>query len=109
MDAVSPALADAHRLLRMDLYGYLDEAEFLSTKLSPWSTDDAGTARNLIPDLTMVVRGILVDHPSTADGNCSMCRTTWPCHTVNTIHGLIKDPEHEFVKIMNRAKAAANA
>jgi hypothetical protein len=33
MDMISPACADAFQLLRTDLYGHLDEAEFLATKI----------------------------------------------------------------------------
>src|SRR5215470_14943108 len=41
MDQLQPAVADAFRLLRQDLYGYLDEAEFLATKVGEWSSEDA--------------------------------------------------------------------
>jgi hypothetical protein len=106
MDAMTPALADAFRLLRQDIYGYLDEAEFLSTKLTEWTPEDARTARRLVPDLVTIVRGILLDHKETAVGTCVTCNTCWPCSAVNTIHGLVKDPDHEFVKIAQRALAA---
>jgi hypothetical protein len=103
MDTISPAVADAHRLLRQDLYGYLDEAEYLSTKLDGWTPEDARSARDLIPDLTMIVRGVLLDHRESTDGVCLACDSAWPCASVSTVHGLIKDPNREFVKIARRA------
>jgi hypothetical protein len=107
MDTISPAVADAHRLLRQDLCDYLDEAEYLSTKLTTWTEADARSARDLIPDLTMIVRGVLLDHKESADGVCPGCNSAWPCSSVSTVHGLIKDPAREFVKIAQRARAAA--
>jgi hypothetical protein len=53
MDTISPACADAFHLLRMDLIGYLDEAESLATKNDEWD-EDRETARRLIPDLVIV-------------------------------------------------------
>ncbi len=106
MDTVTPALADAFRLLRRDICGYLDEAEFLSTKLDRWTPEDALSARRLVPDLVAIVRGILLDHKETATGTCGRCTLPWPCSTVSTIHGLVKNPDHEFVKIAQRAFAA---
>jgi hypothetical protein len=103
MDAITPALADAFRLLRQDIYGYLDEAEFLSTKLAEWTPEDARSARRLVPDLVTIVRGILLDHKETAVGTCATCATRWPCSTVHTIHGLVTNPDHEFMKIARRA------
>jgi hypothetical protein len=109
MDAITPALADAFRLLRQDIYGYLDEAEFLSTKPTDWTDEDAESARRLVPDLVTIVRGILVDHRETTAATCDRCNTRWPCSTVHTIHGLVKNPDHEFVKIAKRALADAAA
>ena len=54
MDTISPVVADAFRLLHNDLYGHLDEAEFLALKCREWSQQDADTARTLIPDLVVV-------------------------------------------------------
>jgi hypothetical protein len=105
MDAIAPALADAFSLLRQDICGYLDEAEFLSTKLTEWTDEDAESARRLVPDLVTIVRGILLDHKETAVATCARCNTRWPCSTVNTIHGLVKNPDHEFLKIAQRALA----
>ena len=103
MDALQPAVADAFRLLRQDIYGYLDEAEFLATKVGRWSPEDTTSARNLVPDLTTIVRGILLDHEESAVGTCPTCNTRWPCSSVRTIHGLVKDPTHEFMKLAQRA------
>jgi hypothetical protein len=100
---VTPALADAYDLLRQDLYGYLDEAELLATKLGAWTVADAETARELVPDLITIVRALLVDHKETAAGTCPVCNSRWPCTTVCTIHRLVKDPDGEFVKILRRA------
>jgi hypothetical protein len=99
MDQLPPAVADAFRLLRQDLYGYLDEAEFLATKVGEWSGDDIRSARGLVPDLTTIVRGILLDHKETAVGTCPTCNARWPCSAVRTIHRLVKDPDREFLKI----------
>jgi hypothetical protein len=103
MDNIQPAVADAFRLLRQDIYGYLDEAEFLATKLGEWSGEDARSARRLVPDLTTIVRGILLDHKETANGRCPTCTTAWPCSAVRTIHGLVTDLDHEFMKIAARS------
>jgi hypothetical protein len=105
MEPITPALADAFRLLRQDIYGYLDEAEFLATKLDDWTEEDADSARKLVPDLVTIVRGIVLVHKETAVGTCGACNTRWPCPTVTTIHGLVKDPEREFYKIALRATA----
>jgi hypothetical protein len=103
MDQTAPALADAYHLLRQDLYGYLDEAEFLATNVGEWSTDDIQSARDLLPDLIGIVRAMLLDHKETAIGVCPTCNSRWPCVTVCTIHRLVKDPTGEFVKIAKRA------
>ncbi len=103
MDRTSPALADAYQLLRQDLYGYLDEAEFLATKLGDWSQEDTRSGRELVSDLTGIVRAILLDHKETATGVCPTCNSRWPCVTVSTIHRLIKDPTNEFVRIAQRS------
>jgi hypothetical protein len=109
VEALQPAIADAFRLLRQDIYGYLDEAEFLATKLGDWTRDDARSARCLVPDLTSIVRGILLDHKETPTGACPTCNSPWPCSTVSTIHRLVKDPAREFVKIAQRAHERESA
>lgn len=106
MDVSTPEQADAFRRLRDDIYGYLDEAEFLALKLTDWTDEDAESARALIPDLVTIVRAIVLDHRETGTGACSTCTTAWPCSAVRTIHGLVCDPQHEFVRIAQRAAAA---
>jgi hypothetical protein len=100
MSPTSPALTDAFALLRLDLYTYLDEVEFLSEKV------DDELARKLIPDLVTVIRGILVAHKNNNSGHCKRCgtrvlgllirREPWPCDVVNTVHSLLKDPDKIF-------------
>ena len=103
MDRAAPVLAEAYHLLRQELYGYLDEAEFLATDLADWTPEQIRSARTLISDLTGLVRAILLDHKETATGICPTCNSRWPCVTVCTIHRLIKDPINEFVKIAQRS------
>ncbi len=103
MDPVSPIITDAFGLLRTDLYEHLDEAEFLASKYDEWSGQDVDAARKLIPDLVVVIRGMLADHQMAPDGNCGICRSAWPCPVVTTIHALVKDPAREFVAIVHRA------
>jgi len=104
MGTISPVVADAFRLLLMDLHGHLDEAEFLAEKNGEWSDQDSDTARKLIPDLVIVIRGLLVEHRAQAGGHCRICTSVaWPCAVVTTIHGLVKDPHRQFVSLLRRA------
>ncbi len=103
MDTVSPVLADAFRLLCSDLYSHLDEAEFLANKAHEWSWDDVDTARKLIPDLVIVIRGLLIEHEAQPSGDCRVCAVAWPCAVLTTIHRLVKDPDREFVALVRRA------
>lgn len=103
MDTISPVLADAFRLLHSDLYGHLDEAEFLALKCCEWSQQDVDTARTLIPDLVVVIRGILFEHEAQPSGDCRICSSAWPCPVVTRIHALVKDPNREFVALVRRA------
>ncbi len=103
MNTISPALTDAFRLLRSDLYTHLDEAEFLATKYDDWSEQDTDTARALIPDLVLVIRGLLREQGARADGGCRICASSWPCPVVTSIHALVKDPEGQFVALVRRA------
>ncbi len=102
MGTLSPATADAFRLLRQDLYHHLDEAEFLAMKYQEWTEEDSNAARELIPDLVLVIRGMLIDHKVRPDGNCGTCASVWPCPVVGLIHGLVKDPERQFVALTRR-------
>ncbi|MGH4010205.1 MAG: hypothetical protein ACRDTH_18955 [Pseudonocardiaceae bacterium] len=103
MDAISPVHTDAFRLLLVDLYAHLCEAEELSSKTDEWSDDDIDSVRRLIPDLLVTVRGLLIEHEVTPSGNCRTCPSAWPCRVVTTIHALVKDPDREFVAILRRA------
>ncbi len=103
MDTISPVVADAFHLLHRDLYGHLDEAEFLALKCREWSQQDADTARTLIPDLVVVIRGILFEHEAQPSGDCRICPSAWPCPVVTTIHAMVKDPAREFVALVRRA------
>ena len=103
MDATPPLVAEAFQLLLMDLYEHLSEAEFLAEKTTAWSEKDIDSGRRLIPDLILVIRGLLLDHQSTPGGDCRVCHGVWPCPVVTKIHGLVKDPGREFVAIVTRA------
>jgi hypothetical protein len=103
MDTISPVVVDAFHLLCSDLYEHLDKAESLANKAKGWYREDADTARKLIPDLVLVIRGLLYEHRVTPGGDCRTCSSAWPCPVVTTIHGLVKDPDREFVALVNRA------
>jgi hypothetical protein len=103
MNTISPVVADAFSLLHRDLYGHLDEAEFLATKYDEWSQQDSDAAPELIPDLVVVIRGVLIEHEVAPSGDCRTCLSTWPCPVVATIHALVKDPDREFVALLLRA------
>jgi hypothetical protein len=106
MGTLSPAVADAFGLLRMDLYRHLDEAEFLALKYQEWTEDDAENARALIPDLVFVIRGLLINHKVRPDGDCQTCASVWPCPVVTLIHGMVKDPERQYVALIRQADDA---
>jgi hypothetical protein len=96
MDATPPLVAEAFQLLLMDLYEHLSEAEFLATKTTAWSEEDIDSARRLIPDLILVIQGLLIEHQSVPGGDCRICLSVWPCPVVTKIHALVKDPDREF-------------
>jgi hypothetical protein len=102
MNTISPAVADAFQLLRNDLYEHLDHADELATNCDEWSDEDVETARKLIPDLLLVIRGLLLEHQEQGDGACRTCTLVWPCPVVTTIHALVKDPERQFVSLVLR-------
>ena len=60
MSTPTPALADAGHLLHDDLYVHLDEADYLAEQDDEWSAADIQTARGLIGDLVLVIRGLLI-------------------------------------------------
>jgi hypothetical protein len=102
MKKLSPVVSDAIRLLQQDLYRHLDEAEFLASKFDRWSEEDTGSARQLIQDLITVVRGVVALHDTPIGTRCRTCDMAWPCQALETLHRLVKDPDKEFVKILNR-------
>lgn len=102
MGTLAPAVADAFGLLQLDLYHHLDAAEFLALTCREWTEEDADTARTLIPDLVIVIRGLLLDHQMRPGGDCRICTSVWPCPVVALIHGLIKDPQRQYVALARR-------
>jgi hypothetical protein len=103
MDTISPVHADAFRLLRMNLYDHLCDAEDLASRTDEWSDEDMASVRRLIPDLLVAIRGLLIAHEMTPSGNCRTCPSSWPCPVVTTLHALVKDPDREFVAILRWA------
>ncbi|MDQ3152682.1 MAG: hypothetical protein M3R63_13505 [Actinomycetota bacterium] len=103
MDTISPVLVDAFHLLCTDLYEHLGEAELLASKDREWRREDIDSARKLIPDLVVVIRGLLIEHQTQSSGDCRICSSKWPCPVVTTIHALVKDPDREFVALVCRA------
>lgn len=104
MDTLSPAVADAFELLAADLFEHLGEAECLACTFDDWTSEDLDHARKLIPDLVLVLRGLLIEHEMTSAGTCRTCSSPWPCPVVCTIHALVKDPDHAFVALVTRAR-----
>jgi hypothetical protein len=102
METVPPALAEAHRLLRSHLLGHLDAAEFFGRQ-DEWDEAETDLAHRIIDDLVTVIRGLLVGHESTETGACRKCGQQYPCDLVQTLHNLIKDPQHEFVRILRES------
>lgn len=105
MEELSPIQRDAYRLVHQDLYKHLDYAEFLAAKVETWSEEDVALARELIPDLVTVIRGIAALHrpPESELNRCRSCHVPWPCTPVITIYELLKDPDRQFVKLVERA------
>lgn len=102
MTKLSPAVTDAFRLLRYDLFRHLDEAEFLGAKTAEWTDEDADSARLLIPDLVEVIRGTVALHNNHQDVDCRGCGQQWPCGTFETLHALVKRPDTEVVKLLSQ-------
>jgi hypothetical protein len=106
MDTLAPAVADAFDLLREDLYRQLDEAESSALSYQDWEQDDIDTARKLIPNLVLILRGLLLDHQARPSGDCRTCTSAWPCPVVALIHGFLKDPDGQFVALARRVHDA---
>ena len=106
MGTLTPAVADAFDLLHMDLYRRLDAAEFLALTCREWTEDDVNTTRKLIPDLVIVIRGLMLGHQMRPGGDCRTCRSVWPCPVVALIHGLLKDPQRQYVELARRVHDA---
>ena len=104
MSTPSSALADAGDLLHDDLYVHLHEAEYLAEQDDEWSAGDKETARKLIGDLVLVIRGLLGEHRPQSRGDCRICTSAWPCPVVTTIHAFLKDPQRQFVALVVRAR-----
>jgi len=102
MNTLSPVVDDALRLLRQDLYLHLDNAEFLATGYDEWADEEVQTACTLIQDLVTVISGVLALNETPERGRCRVCDGIWPCKAFETVHRLLKDPDKEFVKIINR-------
>ncbi len=100
MGTPAPILTDAFHLLHTNLYAHLDAAEILAG-IDTWSPHEVDTAHELIPDLVVVIRGLLIEHEAGLDDDCRTCRSKWPCPVVTTIHALVKDPDGKFVAILS--------
>src|SRR5262249_19331985 len=96
MSTPSAAQADAFALLREDICEHLDEAESLAFQDNDWSAGDIATARDLIGDLVLGIRGLMIEHELQSGGDCRICQSAWPCPVLATIHGFVKDPESQF-------------
>jgi hypothetical protein len=108
MRTISPALEHAFRLLRNDLYLYLDEAEFLTTVDEDWGEDTTESARKLILDLVEVIRRVVAEHVEGDHGDCRFChRQSWPCPSIQSIHSVLRDPDREFVRLVATSKDAS--
>ncbi len=104
MSEIPRAQVDANRLLHIDLYDYLDEAEGLASKYMTWGADDIDHARSMIPELVLIVRGMVVKHESDDGGQCAACAVPWPCDIVGTVHRLVTDPLSSFTAILRDAR-----
>ena len=109
MDTLSPAVADAFHLLRQELYEYLDEAGYVADRLMEGDEEAIESACRLIPDLVTVIRSVVVEHKEIkATGECAMCAQDWPCPSIQAIHACLKDPDHEFHRILVKSWNARN-
>jgi hypothetical protein len=105
MTATSPALNDAFRLLRAEIYRHLDEAEYLPQRYDVGDEEGFEQMSTVIPDLVAVIRGIVIAHKDDEHGACRSCGTPWPCAVVSTVHQLVKDPAKSFHALLEQAHA----
>ena len=111
MLTTTPVEADAFRLLRDNLYEHLEEAEYLADA-GNWSEAQRDSIRAVISDLVTIVRGLIAQHeaPKTAaPKHCQACGTAWPCPGFHTIYKLVKNPNGEFVKLIQARRPAPAA
>jgi hypothetical protein len=101
---VSPAMSEAYRLLRAELYAHLDDAEFHATKVEPWQESDVELARALIPDLVVVIRSVLTQHQESHVGRCRFCFRHWPCASVRAVHHHLTDPDREVARLRRETR-----
>ncbi len=99
-----PRPIDAGHRLHDDLYVHLHEADYLAEQDDEWSADDTESARKLIGDLVLVIRGLLIEHRPQSSGDCQTCPSAWPCPVVTTIHAFVKDPQRQFAALVLRAR-----
>jgi hypothetical protein len=100
MPLISPAMAEAFRLLRTELYAHLDGAEFLAMKYEAWDHEDTESARKVIADLVAVLRSLLAEHEETTSARCRFCQHLWPCPSVQLLDQALRDPDREFVQLV---------
>jgi hypothetical protein len=104
MGALSPIMADALDLLDEDLFAHLDQADELAKQAGEWSEQDMDSARQVIINLVLMIRGLLIEHERQPSGDCRTCTTPWPCAVATTIHGFLKDPQRQFATLLYRAR-----
>jgi hypothetical protein len=97
-------MADAFALLCNDICEHLDQADALAMQDADWSADDVDKARELIGDLVLGIRGLMIEHELQGTGECGTCASPWPCSVMATIHGFVKDPDGQFVALASRAR-----
>jgi hypothetical protein len=103
MDSISHVLDEAYELLRRDIYQYLDETEYIA-EFAVWTDKEKELVRRAIPDLTTIIRALVVEHESSKTGTCKKCGTVWPCPVTESIYRLIKDPAHIFRQILDHVR-----
>lgn len=84
-------------MVQQDLYRHMEEVEYLAE--DEWSDAQVELVRELISELTMIVRHVLGAHRADRAGRCPSCENVWPCQVVVTVHSLVKDPDHHFVRL----------